>query len=171
MPSASSASANGCRAPKRLCAPRRRPSQQRKRCRPRSRTIALPHHLSTLPNEFSLRNPKHDIMSNVNFTDIQKQAIVSLIVEMINADRVITIDELVASNTINRELGITQELFLAGKAMDFDYALEVVKQLAPEPKRFVAQQLVRIIDADGPDTAELDLLDYIARATGLDQEL
>ncbi|MBQ9218412.1 MAG: hypothetical protein IJ613_06125 [Muribaculaceae bacterium] len=110
-------------------------------------------------------------MSNVNFTDIQKQAIVSLIVEMINADRVITIDELVASNTINRELGITQELFLAGKAMDFDYALEVVKQLAPEPKRFVAQQLVRIIDADGPDTAELDLLDYIARATGLDQEL
>ncbi len=110
-------------------------------------------------------------MSTVTFNDIEKQAIVSLIIEMINTDRVITIEEMYASNAINAELGITEEIFRAGIALDFDYALEVVKKMDTQRKCFVAQQLVRIMDADGADEAEHNLLELIGRRIGLDKEL
>ena len=71
-------------------------------------------------------------MSNVNFSDFEKQAIVSLIIEMINSDRVITIEEMYASNAINAELGITEEVFRAGMALDFDYAIEHITATSPD---------------------------------------
>lgn len=110
-------------------------------------------------------------MSDINFTDVEKQAIVSLIIEMINADRVITLEEMYAMNSINAELHITEEVFNAGKALDFDYAIEVVKKMDTNRKCYVAQQLVRIMDSDGADAAEHDLLIEIGRRTGLAEEL
>lgn len=110
-------------------------------------------------------------MSTFTFTDIEKQAIVSLIIEMINADRVITIEELVASNAINAELGISEEIFQAGKALNFDYAIQVVKKMDTQHKCFVAQQLVRIMDSDGADEAEHNLFGHIGRLIELDKEL
>lgn len=110
-------------------------------------------------------------MSNVNFTDIEKQAIVSLIIEMVNADRVITMEELIASNNINVELGINDEVFQAGLALNADYAIEVVKKMGTDRKCFVARLLVRIMDADGASESEHDLLEYIGQRIGLDKEL
>ncbi len=52
-------------------------------------------------------------MSHFDFSDVEKQAIVSLIIEMINVDQVITIEEVYASNAINAELGINEEIFKA----------------------------------------------------------
>ena len=110
-------------------------------------------------------------MSHFNFNDVEKQAIVSLIIEMINVDQVITIEEMYASNAINAELGINEEIFKAGMALNFDYAVQVVKKMDTPRKFFVAQQLVRIMDADGADEAEHDLLEYIGRLIDLDKEL
>lgn len=119
----------------------------------------------------SITTTNQAIMSNVNFSDFEKQAIVSLIIEMINSDRVITIEEMYASNAINAELGITEEVFRAGMALDFDYAIELVKKMDTQRKCFVAQQLVRVMDADGADDAELNLFEEIGRRIGLDKEL
>ncbi len=110
-------------------------------------------------------------MSHFVFTDIEKQAIVSLIIEMINVDKVITIEEMYASNAINAELGISEEIFKAGMALNFDYAVQVVKKMDTQRKCYVAQQLVRIMDADGADEAEHDLLEHIGRLIDLDKEL
>ena len=121
------------------------------------------HHSSTTTN--------FGDMSNVNFTDIEKQAIVSLIIEMVNADRVITMEELIASNNINVELGINDEVFQAGLALNADYAVEVVKKMDTDRKCFVARLLVRIMDADGASESEHDLLEYIGQRIGLDKEL
>ena len=110
-------------------------------------------------------------MSHFVFTDIEKQAIVSLIIEMINVDKVITIEEMYASNAINAELGINEEIFKAGMALNFDYAVQVVKKMDTQRKCYVAQQLVRIMDAFGADEAEHDLLEHIGRLIDLDKEL
>lgn len=110
-------------------------------------------------------------MSSVHFTDIEKQAIVSLIIEMINADRVITLEEMYASNAINAELGINEDVFRAGMALDFKYAIEVVKKMDTGRKCYVAQQLIRVMDSDGADEAEHALLEQIGSLTGLSQEL
>ena len=109
-------------------------------------------------------------MSHFIFSDIEKQAIVSLIIEMINVDKVITIEEMYASNAINAELGISEEIFKAGMALSFDYAVQAVKKMDIARKFFVAQQLVRIMDADGADEAEHDLLEHIGRLIDLDEE-
>lgn len=110
-------------------------------------------------------------MSAFKFTDIEKQAIVSLIVEMVNADRYITLEEMYASNAINAELGISDEVFKAGMALDFAYACQVVKAMELERKCFVAQQLIRIMDADGTQQSEHILFERIGQLTGLAEQL
>lgn len=110
-------------------------------------------------------------MSTILFTDIEKQAIVSLIVEMINADRQITLEEMYASNAINAEMKITEEVFRAGMALDFEYAAQIVKKMDVDRKCYVAQQLIRVMDSDGVTERELALLDHIGQLTGLSQEL
>ena len=102
------------------------------------------HHSSTTTN--------FGDMSNVNFTDIEKQA-------------------MIASNNINVELGINDEVFQAGLALNADYAIEVVKKMDTDRKCFVARLLVRIMDADGASESEHDLLEYIGQRIGLDKEL
>lgn len=110
-------------------------------------------------------------MSSVEFTDIEKQAIVSLMIEMINVDRQITLEEMYATNVINAELNITEDIFRAGMALDFMYAIEVVKKMDVTRKCYIAQQLTRIMDADGADEPEHELLVRIGELTGLSKEL
>ena len=107
--------------------------------------------------------------SKHQFTDTQKAAIVSLIIEMINADHEITLEELRESNIINAELGITEEIFCMGRALDVEYAMAIVRRFSDEEKLQVGMLLVRIIDADD-DVAddEIRLLNRICRQTGID---
>ena len=103
---------------------------------------------------------------NIAFTARQKEAIVSLIIEMINVDRKITLEELHTSNVINAELEITDDIFRVGYALDVKYAIQIVSEMSDE------QKLNRIIDADGNvDDNELSLLAHICNATGITQLL
>ena len=89
------------------------------------------------------------------YTTLQKEAIVSLIIEMANADSIVSLEELHTSNVINAELGITDEIFCVGRALSLEYALEVVRQMSNEQKVDVGYMLTRIIDADGDDDDEI----------------
>ena len=104
-----------------------------------------------------------------NFTDNQKAAIVSLIIEMINADHKIQPDEIIESNIINAELGITEEIFHMGYALDVNYAMEMVRKFSDEDKLLVGCLLVRIIDADDDvKDEEISLFNHICHQTGID---
>lgn len=105
----------------------------------------------------------------MSYTDSQKAAIVSLIIEMINVDNVVSIEELHVSNIINNELHITQDIFEMGKALKVEYAIDVVSKMTDTQKCEVGKLLTRIIDADGEvKSSELKLLSSIAKLTGLD---
>lgn len=109
---------------------------------------------------------------SVIFNNRQKEAIVSLIIEMINVDRKITLEELHASNVINAELGITDDIFRVGCALDVKYATSIVREMNDEQKLYTGLLLTRIIDADGDvNDDEIALLTHICNATGITQLL
>ena len=107
----------------------------------------------------------------IEYTSRQKAAIVSLIIEMVNADNTITLEELHATNTINAELGITDDDFALGRALHLPYALEIVSQMTDEQKLDVGVMLTRIIDADEVHDNEIALLNHICVCTGIDKIL
>lgn len=53
-------------------------------------------------------------MAKIEFNDTQKAAIVSLLIEMINADKVVDPNECVVFDTICVEYGISEETFNLG---------------------------------------------------------
>ena len=100
----------------------------------------------------------------ITYTNRQKEALVSLIIEMINCDRSITLEELHTSNFINAELGITDDIFRVGLALDVRSALQIVKEMTDEQKLHSGLLLTRIIDADGKvEDDEIDLLNHICK--------
>ena len=104
----------------------------------------------------------------MKYTQTQKEAIVSLVIEMINADHLVTLEELKESNLINHELEITDELFTVGYALDTDFAIKIVKEMSDEQKLNVGLLLTRIIDADEAVHDEFTLFNAICEKTGID---
>lgn len=106
--------------------------------------------------------------AEITYTVTQKEAIVSLIIEMVNSNELITIEELHTSNIINHELRITDEMFEVGRALDVEYAIEIVRHMNDEQKLHVGYLLTRIIDADEPGVREFRLFNEICRRSGID---
>lgn len=104
----------------------------------------------------------------IPFSQTQKEAIVSIIIEMINADHVVTIEELRLSNLINNELEISDEIFRVGYALDVEFALSVIKGMSDEQKLEVGYILTRVIDADDAVDDEFALFNIICEKTGID---
>ncbi|MBQ7689955.1 MAG: hypothetical protein IJT30_02030 [Muribaculaceae bacterium] len=107
----------------------------------------------------------------IEYSNRQKEAIVSLLIEMVNADRKVTLEELHETNVINAELVITDDIFRVGRALGLPYAIEVVREMTDEQKLDVGHILTRIIDVDGVDDDEINLLNYICVETGIDKLL
>ena len=99
------------------------------------------------------------------FSQTQKEAIVSIVIEMINADHVVSLEELRISNLINNELEISDEIFRVGYALDVEFALNVIKEMSDGQKLQVGYILTRIIDADDDEFA---LFNTICEKTGID---
>lgn len=103
------------------------------------------------------------------FNNNEKAAIVCLLIELINVDSKIDPEELYVFNNINSEFGITQEVYEAGKSMDCNYAITVVKHMSDDKKMQVAVLMAKVIDADGVvDNTEIALLNKICELTGID---
>ena len=102
------------------------------------------------------------------FTVEQKAAIVSALIEMVNADSVVAYEELVRLNFINYQLGIDDDIFELGRNLKYDYAVKMIAEMAPSQKITVAKLMTDIIDSDNiVDTAELTLLSDFCARTGL----
>ena len=108
-------------------------------------------------------------MAIIGFNETQKAALVSLLIEMINADRVVDPNECVVFNTICVEYGICDETFKLGRALSSMVAVDIMKGMSDVQKIATAQLLTRVIDADAKDDdREIQLFNVICRATGVD---
>ena len=108
-------------------------------------------------------------MAIIDFNETQKAALVSLLIEMINADKVVDPSECAVFNTICVEYGVCDETFNLGRALDSMVAIDIMKRMSDIQKLVVAQLLTRVIDADArDDDNEIKLFNVICRATGVD---
>lgn len=100
---------------------------------------------------------------------MQKAALVSLLIEMINVDGEVDPRECDAFNTICVEYGIDDDAFRLGHSLDSMMAIDMMKRMNDVQKITTAQLLTRVIDADlRDDDNEIRLLNLICRATGVD---
>lgn len=105
----------------------------------------------------------------ITYSDLEKAAIISLLLEMANVDDDIAVEELNEINLINDELNITYEIFNHGKATDINYAIKRVSIMPEKKKLEVGSYLTRIIDADKiVKDVEIKLLNEICHRTGID---
>ncbi len=104
-----------------------------------------------------------------DFSKTEREAVICLVIEMINADNIVQFEELVASNHINQLLGITEDEFALAMRLNPRHACEVVRKMDDDSKRYVASLLSSVMDAD-EDVAdeECRLLNRIAELTGID---
>ena len=111
----------------------------------------------------------YDIMATILFTDNQKAAIISLLIEMINIDREIDPRECEVFNAICVEHAVSEDTYKLGRALDSMAALEFMKRMSDFQKIYTAQLLIRVIDADEKDDDnEIRLFNLICSATGVD---
>ena len=108
-------------------------------------------------------------MPIVSFNDTQKAAIVSLLIEMINADSVVDPMECAVFDQICVEYSISEDTYTLGRALDSMVAINIMKQMSDLQKLDTARLLMRVIDADArDDDMEIRLLNIICKATGVD---
>ena len=103
-------------------------------------------------------------MAIIDFNETQKAALVSLLIEMINADKVVDPSECAVFNTICVEYGVCDETFNLGRALDSMVAIDIMKRMSD-----IQKIATRVIDADArDDDNEIKLFNVICRATGVD---
>jgi uncharacterized tellurite resistance protein B-like protein len=108
-------------------------------------------------------------MATIEFNETQKAAIVSLLIEMINADKVVDPSECVVFDTICVEYKICDDTFNLGRSLDSMVAVDIMKRMSDTQKIATAQLLTRVIDADAnDDDKEIQLFNVICKATGVD---
>lgn len=108
-------------------------------------------------------------MAKIEFSETQKAALVSLLIEMINIDGVVDPRECDVFNTICVEYCINSEAFSLGQRLDSLLAVDLMKRMSDIQKIAIAQLLTRVIDADSnDDDKEIQLFNIICKATGVD---
>ena len=108
----------------------------------------------------------------MDFTPIQKQAIIGLVVGLVEADSWIDDEEIEFSQEVMEALECTDEDFELGQEMPLLQALVVVKNMTEEQKSAVSDVLSATIVADRIITAEeAAIFDYVSELTGIDEIL
>lgn len=105
----------------------------------------------------------------MQFTDQEKIAILSLLIEMANADNQIVFEEMIAINLICQKLEIDHNSFIVAYDLRCEHAIEVLKNMSDEKKMKLAQMMVEIIDSDNNvDDSEIALLNHACHKIGID---
>lgn len=106
------------------------------------------------------------------FTDQEKIAIISLLIEMANADNIIAYEEMITINLICRRLEIDHNSFVVGHGLKCEHAIEVLKSMDDDKKLQLANMMVEIIDSDNQvDDNEIALLNHACKSIGIDHLL
>ena len=108
-------------------------------------------------------------MAKMEFSETQKAAIVSLLIEMINADQEVHPNECSVFDTICVEYSICEDTFNLGRSLNTMVAIDIMKRMSDVQKIVTAQLLTRVIDADAKDDdQEIRLFNIICNITGVD---
>lgn len=108
----------------------------------------------------------------MKFNNQERIAIVSLLIEMANADKRIAYEEMIAFNCICKRLSIDHSTFVVGHSLKCEHAVEVLKGMEDSKKLDLAQLMVEIIDSDSNvDDAEIALLNSLCKLIGIDKLL
>ncbi len=112
---------------------------------------------------------KKDLTVKMQFTDQEKIAVLSLLIEMANADSKIVFEEMISINLICQKLEIDHNSFVVAYDLKCEHAIEVLKHMTNDKKLYLAQMMVEIIDSDNnADAAEIALLNHACHKIGID---
>lgn len=105
----------------------------------------------------------------MQFTDQEKIAIVSLLIEMANADSRVAYEEMITINLLCRRMEIDHNSFVVAHGLKCEHAIEVLKTMNDDKKLQLAQMMVDIIDSDNQvDDTEIALLNHACHQIGID---
>lgn len=108
----------------------------------------------------------------MRFTDQEKIAILSMLIEMANANNQIAYEEMITINLICQKLEIDHNSFLVAYDLRCEHAIEVLKNMNNDKKLHLAQMMVEIIDSDNDvDDREIALLNHACHEIGIDNLL
>lgn len=105
----------------------------------------------------------------MEFTAEEKQAVISLMVGIIEADGWIDDEEIEFAQDVLDAIACTEEDFELGQDMPLLPALVIVKNMTDEQKGIVSDVITATIVADRIITAEEAIIfDYVTELTGID---
>lgn len=104
----------------------------------------------------------------MTYSDIEKAAIVSILVELANADGNPSKEENDELNRVNHELDISQESYNLGLTMQLESAQDIIRKMDSDKKLHVGILMNRMIEADGLITKnEIKVHESIGHNTGI----
>ena len=104
----------------------------------------------------------------MEFTSIEKQAIISLMIGIIEADGWIDDEEIAFAEEVLDAIDCSDEEFDLGQDMPLLPALVIVKNMTPEQKEVVADVIFAVIVADRVITGEeTEVFGYVSSLTGI----
>ena len=108
----------------------------------------------------------------MEFTSIEKQAVISLMIGIIEADSWIDDEEIEFAQDVLDAIKCSEEDFELGQDLPLLPALVTVKNMTDEQKSVVAEVICATIVADRIITAEEAVIfDYVSELTGMDDIL
>jgi len=105
----------------------------------------------------------------MQFSEQEKIAILSMLIEMANADNRVAYEEMITFNLLCRRLEIDHNSFVVAHGLKCEHAIEVLKNMSDDKKLQLAQMMVEIIDSDNNvDDTEIALLNHACHEIGID---
>ena len=108
----------------------------------------------------------------MEFNKIERIAITSILIGMMNVDNDVDLREVLYFNRIQNTIGITQEEFEQGKEQNILLSLVLIKTMSDNKKLALVKMLIEMIKADGKEAPqEMQLFNIIIESTGINKLL
>ena len=108
----------------------------------------------------------------MEFNKIERIAITSILIGMMNVENDVDLRELLYFNQIQNTIGITQEEFEQGKEQNILLSLVLIKTMSDNKKLALVKMLIEMIKADGKEAPqEMQLFNIIIESTGINKLL
>ena len=108
----------------------------------------------------------------MEFNKIERIAITSTLIGMMNVDNDVDLREVLYFNQIQNTIGITQEEFEQGKEQNILLSLVLIKTMSDNKKLALVKMLIEMIKADGKEAPqEMQLFNIIIESTGINKLL
>ena len=108
----------------------------------------------------------------MEFTQIERIAIASVLIDLMNADGNVDIRETLYMNQLRNNLNISEGEILAGKEQNLLVSLLVLGTMNNEKKYALGFMLTEMIKADGKEDAnEIKYFNVVCNAIGLKQAI